>query len=104
MLYAAGSSKCSGQASSAKRGSAVLVEQARPEPAMVHDIQGRPSQDACGCQAASTSSSEPGSAAGREEDVSWMMTDRLQELAASMDARGAQEHHLIKALQVLSET
>ena len=85
------------------RGLIVLVEQISPEPDMVYDNQQLPSQDPHGCQTPSVSSPELVTAAGQEDDMSWMMTDRLEELAASMDARGAQEHHLIKALQSLAD-
>ena len=45
-----------------------------------------------------------GKSAGPREDVSvgWLMTDMVESLAAAMDARGINEHHLQRTLAAIA--
>ena len=84
----------------------VLIEQVYPGPFGTHadHAHDQTGQDA---RVSLTSRTlQPGvetGQAGEELTGSWLMTDSIGELSASLDARGSREHHLIRALQSLTK-
>ena len=82
----------------------VLVEPMSPGPAanQVDHVHGLPGGNTKGSLPARTLQPGVGTRkAGEEITGSWLMTNRIEELSASLDVQGSQEHHLIRALQAL---